>query len=152
MPKRTVWLATGLALGATSTLWAERRVRRGLEQAVAKLQPDAIVVGVGRSAKQAAGYAGNRVRDAMSSGRDEMLRREEELWAEFAASRVGDGGAVRAPALEVTVEPRVSYGSSPPRRPSLRLPSLAQGRFRTPRSSRSPARSRVHPGREDFTS
>lgn len=84
MPKRTIWLVTGLAVGATSTLWAERRVKRGLEQAAAKLRPDAIVVEMGRSARGVAEQAGDRVRDAVSSGRDEMLRREEELWVELA--------------------------------------------------------------------
>jgi hypothetical protein len=84
MPKRTIWLVTGLAVGATSTLWAERKVRRSLEQAAAKLRPDAIVVEVGRSARGVAETAGDRVRDAVSSGRDEMLRREEELWVELA--------------------------------------------------------------------
>ena len=45
-----------------------------LQQAAARLQPDALVVEVGRSARQAAGSAGDRVRDAVSSGRDEMQR------------------------------------------------------------------------------
>jgi hypothetical protein len=85
MPRRTFWLVTGAAIGAGSSLWAERKVRKTVQQAAAKLQPDALVVEVGRSARQVAGSAGDRVRDAMSSGRDEMQRREEELWAELAA-------------------------------------------------------------------
>jgi hypothetical protein len=89
VPKRTFWLATGVAVGAGSTLWAERRVRRTWQQAAARLQPDAIVVEVGRSARQAAGSAGDRVRDAVWSGREEMQRREEELWAELAAQGTG---------------------------------------------------------------
>ena len=88
MPKRTFWLMTGVAVGAGSTLWAERKVRQTWQQTTARLQPDAIVVEVGRSARQVAGSAGDRVRDAVSSGRDEMLRREEELWAELAAAGV----------------------------------------------------------------
>ncbi len=88
MPKRTFWLVSGVALGAGSSLWVERKVRRTVQQAAAKLQPDAIVVGVGRSARQVAGTAGGRVREAVSSGRDEMQRREEELWAELAAQGV----------------------------------------------------------------
>jgi hypothetical protein len=43
---------------------------------------------VGRSARQVAGTAGSRVRDAVSTGRDEMLRREEELWAGLASQGV----------------------------------------------------------------
>ncbi len=97
MPKRTFWLATGVAVGAGSTLWAERKVRRTLHQAAAKLQPDAIVVEVGRSARQVAGSAGDRVRDAVWSGRDEMQRREEELWAELAAQGTGAAPPSRPP-------------------------------------------------------
>jgi hypothetical protein len=88
MPKRTFWLVTGAAIGAGSSLWAERKVRRTVQQAAAKLAPDALVVEVGRSARQVAGNAGGRVREAVSSGRDEMQRREEELWAELAAQGV----------------------------------------------------------------
>ena len=85
MPKRTFWLVTGGVIGAGSSLWAERKVRRTLQEATAKLQPDALVVEVGRSARHAATNAGGRMRNAVSSGRDEMFRREEELWAELAA-------------------------------------------------------------------
>ncbi len=96
MPKRTFWLVTGAAIGAGSSLWAERKVRRTVRVATRRLQPDALVVEMGRTARQAAGNAGGRVRDAMSSGRDEMQRREEELWAELAAQ----GEAVSPPAGE----------------------------------------------------
>jgi len=88
MPKRTFWLVTGVAIGAGSSLWAERQVRRTVQQAAARLQPDALVVGVGRSARQVADSAGIRMRDAVASGRDEMQRREEELWADLAAQGV----------------------------------------------------------------
>jgi hypothetical protein len=91
MPKRTFWLMTGTALGVGSTLWAERKVRRTVQQATAKLQPDALVVEVGRSARHVAESAGERVRGAVSSGRDEMLRHEEELWAELAARGLETG-------------------------------------------------------------
>jgi hypothetical protein len=99
VPKRTFWLVTGAALGAGSSLWVERRVRRTVQQAAARLQPDALVVEVGRSARQAAGTAGSRVRDALSSGRDEMQRREEELWADLAAQGVATGPGVPAAVL-----------------------------------------------------
>jgi hypothetical protein len=88
VPKRTFWLVTGAAIGAGSSLWAERRVRRTVQQAAARLQPDALVVEVGRSARQAAGGAGDRLRDALTSGREEMMRREEELWSGLAAQGV----------------------------------------------------------------
>ncbi len=98
MPKRTFWLVTGAAIGAGSSLWAERRVRRTVQQAAARLQPDALVVEVGRTARQVAGNAGGRVRDAVATGRDEMQRREEELWADLAAQGVTTEAADRAAA------------------------------------------------------
>jgi hypothetical protein len=97
VPKRTFWLVAGAAMGAGTSLWAERRLRRSVQQAAARLQPDALVVGMGRSARQAAGSAGGRVRDALSSGRDEMQRREEELWADLASQGVTPGLAVGSP-------------------------------------------------------
>ncbi|MGO8871491.1 MAG: hypothetical protein ACLQPH_08855 [Acidimicrobiales bacterium] len=96
VPKRTFWLLTGAALGAGSSLWAERKVRRTVQQAAARLQPDAIVVEVGRSARHVAGSAGDRMRDAVSSGRSEMQRREEELWAELAAQGVEHAAPARS--------------------------------------------------------
>jgi hypothetical protein len=106
-------LVTGAALGAGSSLWVERRVRRTIQQATARLQPDALVVEVGRSARQVAGSAGERWRGAVSSGRDEMLRREEELWAELAAQ-----GVDPAP------WPGTEAGTVAPRRPAgVRVPS-----------------------------
>ena len=68
MPKRTFWLITGAAVGAGSSLWVERRVRRTVQEAAARLQPDALVAEVGRSARQAAEVAGARMRDAVSVG------------------------------------------------------------------------------------
>ena len=96
MARRTVWLAAGVAMGAGSTLWAERKVRRAVEQAAARMQPESLAaeagratrraaLGAGRATRKAAGAASGRVRDAVASGRDEMRRREEELWADLAA-------------------------------------------------------------------
>ncbi len=82
------WLVTGAAFGAGTTVWAERRLRRSVHEAAARLQPDALVAGLGRSARQATGAAAGRVREAVSSGRQEMQRREEELWADLAAQGV----------------------------------------------------------------
>jgi cytoskeletal protein RodZ len=84
MPKRTIWLTAGVALGAGSTLWAERRVRRTIEQAAAKLAPDALVAEVGRTARHVAESTGDRFRDAYSEGRNEMQRREQQLWSDLA--------------------------------------------------------------------
>ncbi len=84
MPKRTFWLTAGIALGAGSSIWAERRVRRTIERTAAKLAPDALVAEVGRSARNAAGATSDRIRDAFAEGRDSMQRHEEQLWAELA--------------------------------------------------------------------
>jgi hypothetical protein len=110
MPKRTFWLMTGTALGVGSTLWAERKVRRTVQQASAKLQPDALVVEVGRSARHVAESAGERVRGAMSSGRDEMLRHEEELWADLAARGVETGAR---PVPYAGGDDRLALGAGP---------------------------------------
>jgi len=84
MAKRTFWLVTGVALGAGSSLWAERRVRRTVQEAQARLQPDALVAEVGRSARKAAEVAGDRMRDAMAAGRSEMRQHERRLWDDLA--------------------------------------------------------------------
>ncbi len=136
MPKRTFWLVTGAALGAGSSLWAERRVRRTVQQAAARLQPDALVVEVGRTARQVAGSAGGRVRDAVASGRDEMQRREEELWADLAAQGVATDPAAlaAAPVPPPSLGPDVPVApDEPPRRGAL----VRRGRRR-------PAKSRSH--------
>lgn len=113
MPKRTFWLVAGATIGAGSTLWAERKIRRTAQEMAARLQPDALVVEVGRSARQAAGSAQGRVRDAVSSGRHEMKRKEDELWADLAPV---------APVAELrTVRP----GSDLPPGPSPRRRRLA---------------------------
>jgi len=84
MARRSVWLVTGVVAGAASSLYAERKLRRTLEAASARLQPDALVAGVGRTARQAARSTGGRVREAVATGRSEMQRREQEIWAGLA--------------------------------------------------------------------
>ncbi|HEX7459492.1 MAG TPA: hypothetical protein VF279_02610 [Acidimicrobiales bacterium] len=83
MARRTVWLVTGVVAGATSSLYAERKLRRTVEAASARLQPDALAAEVGRTARHAVSSTGDRVRDAVSSGRQEKRRREAELWADL---------------------------------------------------------------------
>jgi len=97
--RRTVWLMTGVVAGAASSLYAERKLRRTLEVAQARLQPDALVVEVGRTARQAATSTGGRVRDAVTTARLEKRRREDELWEELGQApdgrppdEVADGG------------------------------------------------------------
>jgi hypothetical protein len=87
IPKRPFWLAMGAAVGAGSSLWIERRVRRTVQQAASRLQPDALALEIGRSARQMAESTSERVRSAVSVGRTEMQQHEEELWAELAERR-----------------------------------------------------------------
>ena len=83
MARRSVWLVTGVVAGAASSLYAERKLRRTVEAASARLQPDALVAEVGRTARHAVSGAGGRVRGAVASGREEKRRREVELWSEL---------------------------------------------------------------------
>ena len=83
MARRTVWLLTGAVAGAASSLYAERKLRRTVEAASARLQPDALAAEVGRTARQAVVTTGGRLRDAVSTGREEKRRREDELWSEL---------------------------------------------------------------------
>ncbi len=93
MPRRTVWLVTGVVAGAASSLYAERKLRRTLEAAQARMQPDALVVEVGRTARLAAASTGERVREAVATARLEKRRREGELWAELGTAADGTDAA-----------------------------------------------------------
>jgi hypothetical protein len=91
IPKRPFWLAMGAALGAGSSLWLERRVRRTVHEAASRLQPDALASEIGRSARLMAESTSERVRSAVSAGRTEMQQHEEELWRELAERRMVPG-------------------------------------------------------------
>jgi hypothetical protein len=88
---------TGVVAGAASTLYAERKLRQTLEAASARLAPDALVSEVGRTARHAARTTGDRVRDAVTTGRSEMQRREEEIWAGLGSPTADADGRIRAP-------------------------------------------------------
>ncbi len=129
MPRRTVWLMTGVVAGAASSLYAERKLRRTVEAAQARLQPDALVVEVGRTARQAASSTGGRVRDAVTTARAEKRRREEELWAELGTA-VDDAEADDRPVptpIDAVVEAATGGSDQPPtrraRRAARRSPS-----------------------------
>ncbi|MGA7420467.1 MAG: hypothetical protein WBW80_20905 [Acidimicrobiales bacterium] len=159
MPKRTFWLTAGVALGAGSTLWAERRVRRTIEQTAAKLSPDALVAEVGRTARHVAESAGDRFRDAYSEGRDQMHRHEEQLWSGLAergitlstdglpavagsssaigpSNAVGSSSAVTSEAADATSIPAARSDDST--RAARRRPSRT-ARRRTARRAKSPS-------------
>jgi hypothetical protein len=100
-----------------------------VQQAAARLQPDTLVAEMGRTARQAAESASERMREALASGRDEMQRREEELWADLASGNVE---------RDMVIGPAV--GSASPRRPAggSRVRRLTTARSTTPSSAKLP--------------
>jgi hypothetical protein len=127
--RRTVWLVTGVVAGAASSLYAERKLRRTLEAAQARMQPDALVVEVGRTARQAATSTGDRVREAVATARLEKRRREVELWAELGTTGDGpDAGDEPVPSpIDAVVDAAAGAPVHPPtrraRRAARRSPS-----------------------------
>ena len=89
MARRSVWLVTGVVAGAASSLYAERKLKKTVEAASARLQPDALAAEVGRTARQAVASTGGRLREAVSTGREEKRRREQELWAQLGPTGEG---------------------------------------------------------------
>lgn len=84
-------------MGAGSTLWAERRVRRAIDEAAARLRPDALAVELGRSARGVAEAATTRVQQAVAAGRVQKRRTEEDLWSRLVVDgRVGEEQQRRA--------------------------------------------------------
>jgi hypothetical protein len=96
VPKRTFWLTTGVVVGAGASLWTERRVRRAIDDAAARLQPDALALEASRRARGAARATGDRIRSAVSEAKEEMRRHEGELWGDL--ERNGKVAAADRPA------------------------------------------------------
>jgi len=91
MMRRALWLATGVAVGAGGTLWAEQRLRRRLRQATARLSPDSMV----HETIEGARRLGDRVSGAVAAGRQARAEREIALREEL-GRRVGvPAGAAR---------------------------------------------------------
>jgi hypothetical protein len=130
MPKRTIWLTAGVALGAGSTLWAERRVRRAIEQAAAKLAPDALVAEVGRTARHVAESTGDRFRHAYSEGRNEMQLREEQLWSDLANR--GMASPAHGPPASAAASGGMTKGRSTATPNPTPIPAQTETRTRTP--------------------
>lgn len=99
--RRTVWLLTGVAIGAGGTLWAEQRLRRTVRQAADRLTPDHVVAETLEGARR----LGDRLGAARGAGRRAAQDREEELWQELAARRpVVPAGIAAAPRAGVVGE------------------------------------------------
>jgi hypothetical protein len=141
MPKRTFWLVAGVAVGAGSSLWVERRVRRTVQEAAARLQPDALVAEVGRTARRAGEAAGDRLRDAMAVGRVEMRQHEERLWDQLADRGVDPPVPDAATDPPIAPAPAARTGSlEPSEPPAPRRPSSRRNRHRA-RQPQTPANS-----------
>ena len=147
MPRRTLWLATGILTGAASSLYAEHKLRRTLDAAAARLQPDALVTEVGRSARMAARSTGGRLRAAVVTGRVEMHRREEEIWADLSGSGTSasstsaalvESSVIDEPPAHRPPEIAVTEGADPPAPTAVQTvfahASPVRGRRRTRRS------------------
>ncbi len=110
MPKRTFWLTTGMVVGAGASLWTERRVRRAIDDAAARLQPDALALEASRRARGAARSAGDRVRSAVAEAKEEMRRHEGELWTDLERDgkvTAADRSAATRPPEPAPTGPRV---------------------------------------------
>ena len=125
MARRYVWLVTGVVAGAASSLYAERKLRKTVEAASARLQPDALASEVGRTARQAVASTGGRFRDAVATGREEKRRREVELWSELGP--IGDAmihiRATEPVADEIPDAPASHTSTRRARRSARRSPS-----------------------------
>jgi hypothetical protein len=83
---RPTCVAAGLVAGAAVTLWAQRRVKRTVTEAVERLTPEHMA-GEARASMRA--FA-DRLRDALEEGRHARVRREAELWRDLEVPR-GEG-------------------------------------------------------------
>jgi hypothetical protein len=77
--RRTWWLGAGVAMGVGGTLWAEQRVRRGIEEVVDRLTPQHLAGSAAASVRS----FGARVRVAVDTGREARAQREDELWQDL---------------------------------------------------------------------
>lgn len=70
MMKRIIWWGTGFGMGAVSSVWAKRKVRKKVDQMV----PEVVRTDVGRTAKRVT----SGVRTAVSEGRRAMRQYNED--------------------------------------------------------------------------
>lgn len=99
--KRAAWFAAGAAAGLSSSVWAQRKVRRTVE----RLAP----ANVARNAAGAVKAKGLDVVDAVREGRAAMRDKEEELRARLEGRPVSVPGRVRLD--EPAVDPAKGPGA-----------------------------------------
>ncbi|HUI04494.1 MAG TPA: hypothetical protein VLZ77_13205 [Acidimicrobiales bacterium] len=79
--RRPVWLAAGAALGAGGTVWARRR----LDRLSRRMRPGSVGTEIASMVDRTRRGASHRVRDALSAGRADAQRRQDELWHQLSA-------------------------------------------------------------------
>ena len=75
MLKRLRWLMMGMGLGASASVWAQRRVKVWLRS----YTPPEVAARAARRSTELAGRKAGDVRSALAEGRDAMRQREAEL-------------------------------------------------------------------------
>ena len=113
MFKRTFWMTTGVAVGASGAFWAKRKV----EQTVERYLPEEVAARVGTSTRD----LGRTVKAAASEGRAAMRATEAELRARvedrtFVGADKADKTSKTPPAAAAAAEraPRVRRASRVP--------------------------------------
>ena len=113
--RRPLWLASGVVIGVSGTIWAERKVRRVLDETSKRLSGEHAV----HVAKARMLDARDRVREAIDAGRAERERREGELRGELglddSRSTINQGNYIpssRSSPKAVEAAPPTARGSS----------------------------------------
>jgi len=75
MLKRLRWLVMGMGLGASASVWAQRRLKLWLKS----YTPPEVAARAARRSSEAAGRKAGEVRTALAEGREAMRQREAEL-------------------------------------------------------------------------
>jgi hypothetical protein len=75
MLKRLRWLMMGMGLGASASVWAQRRLKLWLRS----YAPPEVAARAARRSTEVAGRTAGEVRTALAEGRQAMREREAEL-------------------------------------------------------------------------
>ena len=75
MLKRLRWIVMGMGLGASASVWAQRRLKLWLKS----YTPPEVAARAARRSSEAAGRKAGEVRTALAEGREAMRQREAEL-------------------------------------------------------------------------
>jgi hypothetical protein len=73
--KRLRWLAMGMGVGASASVWAQRRLKLWLKSCT----PPEVAARAAKRSTEVAGRKAGEVRTALAEGREAMRQREAEL-------------------------------------------------------------------------